>query len=146
MKLISACLVGVPCRYDGKAQTNPVWLMGMTDGDLLPVCPEVLGGLSAPRVPCEIIGGDGVDVLEGRARIKNRDGDDVTEAFIKGAEAVVALCRKHDVDEVILKANSPSCGCGIIYDGTFSGNRIKGDGVTCAALKKAGISVRTAKE
>ena len=138
MKLISACLVGVPCRYDGRPQTGEQWLAALAEGNMIPVCPEIMGGLAAPRIPCEIVGGDGYDVLAGRARVVNREGRDVTEAFVKGARAVVELCCRHGVDEVILKANSPSCGCGVIYDGTFSGGRTKGDGVACAALKKAG--------
>jgi uncharacterized protein YbbK (DUF523 family) len=110
-------------------------------GQALTFCPETFGGLKIPRVPSEIAGGDGYDVLDGRARVMSRDGRDLTLEFIKGAQAVLALCRKHGVREVLLKAKSPSCGVGSIYDGTFTGTLRQGDGVTAALLKRNGITV-----
>ena len=143
MILISACLAGAACRYDGKAQTCPMFLEKLTAGETLPLCPEMAGGLPVPRTPSEIVGGDGADVLDGRARVVNRDGEDVTEAFLRGAKLAVALCRRYGIREAVLKSGSPSCGCGCIYDGSFTGGKRPGDGVTCAALKRAGVRVRT---
>jgi uncharacterized protein YbbK (DUF523 family) len=97
--------------------------------------------LTNPREPSEIVGGDGFDVLDGRAKVKSRDGRDVTAEFIKGAEAVLELCGKYSADEVLLKAKSPSCSVGRIYDGTFTGTLRPGFGVTAALLKRNNIKV-----
>lgn len=141
MKLISACLTGIPCRYDGESRGREEMRALAESGEARVFCPETLGGLKIPRVPSEIVGGDGEDVLAGRARVMSRDGEDLTHAFIKGAEAVLALCRKYGAGEVLLKAKSPSCGVGRIYDGTFTGTLRSGDGVTAAMLKRNGIRV-----
>lgn len=139
---VSACLAGEACRYDGKANPDERAIMLKEQGALL-ICPECLGFLPTPREPAEIVGGDGADVLDGKARVVTRSGKDVTDAFLAGAGKALSLCREHGTAQAFLKARSPSCGCGIIYDGTFTGNRIKGDGVTAALLKRNGIRVYT---
>ena len=141
MKLISACLAGVPCRYDGQSKGRESAAVLAQRGEAVLFCPETLGGLPIPRPPSEIIGGDGEDVLDGRAKVMSRTGDDVTQAFIAGAQATLALCREHGADEVWLKSKSPSCGVGRIYNGTFSGELRLGDGVTAALLKRNRIKV-----
>lgn len=139
---VSACLAGEKCRYDGKANPDDRAILLKEQGALL-ICPECLGGLSTPREPAEIIGGDGSDVLDGKARVVTCSGKDVTEAFLAGAAHALTLCREQGITQAYLKARSPSCGCGIIYDGSFSGTRIKGDGVTAALFKRSGIRVYT---
>lgn len=139
---VSACLAGEKCRYDGNANTDQRAKELHAGGALL-ICPECLGNLATPREPSEIIGGDGADVLDGVARVVTKSGCDVTDAFISGAQKALALCKAHGVEEALLKARSPSCGCGFIYDGSFTGTKIKGDGVTAALLKRSGIRVYT---
>lgn len=142
MVLISACLAGEKCRYDGSAKPNAALLERLGgDGAYMPVCPECLGGLEIPRQPAEIVGGDGAAVLDGRANILGRDGADRTEAFLRGAEATLRLAMENNVKRVYLKQKSPSCGAGEIYDGTFSGRCIPGDGVTAALLRRNGIEI-----
>ena len=91
----------------------------------------------------EIVGGSAEDVFSGRARVLTKSGADVTAAFVRGACAALALCRVHNITEAVLKAKSPSCGCGAVYDGTFSGRLVLGDGLTTALFRKNGISVQT---
>ncbi len=105
-------------------------------------CPEVLAGLAIPRVPAEICGGDGADVLEGRARVRNAAGADVTQAFLEGAQKFCDFVQSKGAEEVWLKSKSPSCGVSKIYDGSFSGHLIDGCGVTCALLRKRGVAVK----
>lgn len=137
------CLCGVNCKYSGGNNYDESVLEIINAGDAIPVCPEVMGGLGTPRVPHEIVGGDGFDVLEGRAKVLSKDGEDNTDAFIAGAKKVLEIAKKLDVKEVILKSKSPSCGNGKIYDGSFSGVLIDGVGVTTALLIKNGIVVRS---
>lgn len=141
MILVSACLAGIPCRYDGQSKAVENIAELVKRGEAKVFCPETLGGLKIPRVPSEIIGGEGEDVLQGRAKVMSRDGVDRTEEFLAGAYATLELCRKHNAREVWLKAKSPSCGVGRIYDGTFSGALRPGDGVTTALLKRNGVKV-----
>ena len=141
MILVSACLAGKPVRYDGRSKESTAVLARLQSEPHILFFPEALGGLSIPREPSEIVGGDGADVLYGRARVLSRIGTDVTAAFIKGAKATLALCRKHGADEVWLKSKSPSCGVGRMYDGTFTGTLRAGDGVTAALLKRNHITV-----
>lgn len=143
MILVSSCLSGVPCRYDGKAKEHERIKLLVESGEAIAVCPECLGGLPTPRTPSEIVGGDGADVLCGRARVMTSDGRDVTEAFLRGAEAVAEIARKNGIEHAILKADSPSCGCGRIYDGSFTGAKCSGDGVAAARLRQCGIRVET---
>lgn len=146
MKIISACLCGINCKYDGSNNLNPYFLDLLARGNFIPVCPEQLGGLSTPRTPCEIAGGTGLDVITGKAFTYTSDGRDVTEAFLKGARETLSIVLNAGVEEAILKSRSPSCGSGIIYDGTFTGNVINGDGVTTALLKQHGIKVWNEQE
>ncbi|WP_294358114.1 DUF523 domain-containing protein [uncultured Clostridium sp.] len=141
MKLVSMCLCGVNCKYSGGNNYDETVLKIVNEGDAIPVCPEIMGGLDTPRVPHEIVGGDGFDVLEGRAKVISKDGDDNTVAFIAGAEKVLEIAKKLNVKEVIFKSKSPSCGNGKIYDGSFSGTLIDGVGVTTALMIKNGIRV-----
>ena len=110
------------------------------------ICPEVSGGLNTPRLPAEIVGGDGADVLNGRVKVLDTSGNDVSDAFILGATKALKLAQQHQVTHVILKANSPSCGSELIYDGSFSGQKIQGQGVTTALLEQYGFKVITEDE
>lgn len=139
--LISACLAGVPCTHAAEAKTRAWALELVASGRAVTVCPEVAGGLPIPRPEAEIHGGSAEDVLDGRAMVEDVNGSDVTANYRRGAEAAVAAARRSGATLAVLKARSPSCGCGAIYDGTFSGELVDGDGVTAAALKRAGIEV-----
>lgn len=141
MDICSACLTGRKCRYDGEAREDAEIKRRYETGELKAVCPECLAGLPAPRCPSEIVGGDGGDVLEGRARVMAQDGSDRTAEFLKGAQKTLEAAQRCGAKRAYLKSKSPSCGCGRIYDGTFSGVLRGGDGVTTALLKKHGIEV-----
>lgn len=141
MIMLSACLAGVNCKYNGGNNLHPSFKDLAKSGDVVLVCPEELGGLSIPRNPCEIAGGSGEDVLNGQARVINKNGEDVSCYFVKGAQAVLELARTHQADLVILRRRSPSCGCGLIYDGSFTSTLHAGDGVCAALLKQHGIKV-----
>lgn len=145
-KLVSACLAGVHCRFDQKHQKDEKVLELVKNGEAIPVCPEQLGGLSTPRTPAEIVGGDGEDVLDGKAKVITKEGKDVTEAFIKGARETLRLAQMIGAKKVILKERSPSCGSCMIYDGSFSGRKKRGMGVTAALLKRNGIEVRSEED
>ena len=133
---MSACLLGLGTRHDGKDALNPELLTSLKDKNIIPVCPEQLGGLPTPRPRCEITNGGGKDVLDGRAKVMDEHGKDVTANFIKGAEEVLKTARLTGALKAVLKENSPSCGVNSISRG---GARIKGVGVTTALLKKAGV-------
>ncbi|TCL66586.1 uncharacterized protein YbbK (DUF523 family) [Hydrogenispora ethanolica] len=135
--LVSACLLGIPCRYDGGSKLVSGIRAQLAGCRIVPFCPEVLGGLETPRPAAEITGGDGAAVLDGAASVRNRAGLDVTGEFIRGAEAVLDLVRANQPASVILKAKSPSCGVGRIYDGSFTGRLRDGDGVTVALLRRS---------
>ncbi len=141
--LVSACLLGEKVRYHGgdAALDHPILERWRREGLIVPVCPEVEGGLPTPRPPAEMQGGRGNDVLHKVALVRRRDGVDVTAAFVRGAEAAVALAREHDITVALLKDLSPSCGSTMVYDGGFSGRRISGEGVAAAALRRAGVRV-----
>lgn len=143
---VSACLLGEPCRYNATHKLDEALRESVKAQGALPICPEVLGGLPTPRPPSEIIGGDGEDVLNGRARVMDREGRDVTEAFIRGAKEALALCQAAGVQKAVLKARSPSCGAGSIYDGSFSGKCRPGLGVAAALLRRHGIALSTEEE
>ncbi|MGQ9533033.1 MAG: DUF523 domain-containing protein [Desulfotomaculales bacterium] len=144
--LVSACLAGHPCAYDGRARTHPLAARLVREGRAIPVCPEVLGGRPTPRPPAEIRNGAGHEVLAGRARVVDSTGADVTAAFLRGARATLAIARRHGITTAILKSRSPSCGCGLIYDGTFTGELRAGHGVTAALLLDHGLRVFTENE
>lgn len=139
--LVSACLVGRPVRYDGsgKPVADPRLARWNGEGRLVPVCPELLGGLAIPRPAAEIAGGSGDDVLAGRARIVTGTGEDVTAAYVSGAEATLAIARAEGCAFALLTEGSPSCGVNLIHRGRFDGVREAGMGVTVALLRTAGI-------
>ena len=142
MRLVSACLLGIKCAWDGKVRYKNEKVIELSRKEILiPVCPEQLGGLVTPRVLQEIENGTGDDVLDGRSRVKNKIGQDVTRQFIRGAKEALRIAGKYNIKEFIAKSRSPSCGCGSIYDGSFSKRLIKGDGVTVALFKRNGIKV-----
>ena len=141
MKLVSACLIGINCTYKGDNNKNYKLLKEFLRGNLFPICPEVLAGLSIPREPAEIVNGTGLDVLKNKAKVINNKGEDITKRFIEGANLVLKIAKALKVKTAILKSKSPSCGCGQIYDGSFSKKLIKGDGVTTALLKLNNIEI-----
>lgn len=129
--LISACLLGVACRYDGKSAAVPAAIKLKDKYNLIPVCPEILGGLPTPRLPCEIQNG----------RVIRSDSADMTAAYKRGAAETLKLAELFDCEIAVLKERSPSCGCGRVYDGSFSSLLTNGDGITSALLKQNGITV-----
>ena len=141
--LVSACLLGINCRYNGSNVYDDSLLSRIKEYDLIPIpiCPEQLGGLPTPRECCEIVGGDGFDVLKGKAKVISRSGKDLTEYFVRGAYETLKIAKLLNVKKAIMKNFSPSCGCGKIYDGTFSGKKKKGWGVTSALLLLNGVEV-----
>ena len=140
--LISACLIGYPCNYKRQNHYYPELVLRLQQRHiLLPVCPEMLGGLDAPRLPCEIIGGAGQEVLQGTAKVMNIHGEDCTKAFLNGAARVRQIALNGRINIAVLKSNSPSCGLGAIYDGTFQGNKTEGNGVAAEMLLQSGIEV-----
>jgi len=136
MILISACLAGVNCKYNGGNNYNEKIMELVRNGEAILVCPEQLGGLPTPRVPSEIINN----------KVINRDGVDVTIEYKRGAEEVLRLCKELNITKAILKSNSPSCGCETIYDGTFTGTKVIGNGITTQLLLDNGIDVVTEKD
>jgi len=139
--LVSACLLGVACRYDGGHEYDREVEVLRGKYDLVPVCPEQLGGLSTPRPAAEIRGGAGEEVLSGTARVETLEGDhEVTDAFLRGAEAALRIAGFTGARAAFLKSRSPSCGCGSIV---VAGKEVKGDGVTTALLKRHGITVES---
>ncbi len=130
--LVSACLLGEPCRYDGKSKPcDTVRALGERH-TLIPICPEVMGGLPTPRVPSEI---------QQSGRVVNRDGVDVSDYYLRGAQIALELAHEHGCTLAILKEKSPSCGSREIYDGSFSGNLISGQGICARLLEANGIRV-----
>ncbi|MEG0013042.1 MAG: DUF523 domain-containing protein [Cellulosilyticaceae bacterium] len=141
MYLVSACLAGFECRYDGKSNTNDKVVELINKGRAIPICPEQLGGLCTPRAACEIVR---QHTLE--KRVINNCGEDKTYEFELGIKRSVNIAKILKIKKAILKAKSPSCGCGEIYDGTFTGKLIVGNGLLVDALLKEGIQVITEKE
>ncbi len=140
--LVSRCLLGHRVRYDGGASGPYGQLARWQDeGRIIALCPEVAGGLPTPRAPAEIPGGQGLDALNGKAPVITSEGEDVTAAFMDGAQQALALVNRHGIRIAILKANSPSCGNVQTYDGSFSGVKVEGQGVTAALLAGAGVQV-----
>lgn len=122
--LVSACLLGENCKYSGGNNKNDEVITLADSFELIPVCPECFGGLTTPRLPSEIRNG----------RVYAKDGEDVTDAFVSGAEQTLYIAKETNTPCAVLKENSPSCGFGKIYDGTFSGNKIDGNGITAQLL------------
>lgn len=140
MYIISACLCGVNCKYNSNNNYNEYCNKLFINGEAILVCPEQLGGLPTPRVPSEILG-TSEKVVIGEGKVITKEGVDVSANFIKGAREVVEIAKKLKVDKAILKEGSPSCGVNFIYDGTFSGNKIQGMGITAFMLKELSIDV-----
>ena len=140
--LVSRCLLGHRVRYDGGA-SGPFDLLEqwIEEGRVVPLCPEVAGGLPTPRAAAEIPGGQGGEVLDGTAAVITTDGEDVSAQFLEGARRALELVQKHGIRVAVLKANSPSCGNLLTYDGSFSGVKVSGEGVTAALLKRHGVRV-----
>lgn len=141
MILVSSCLAGLEVRYDGTHCLSQRISKLVEENKASTICPELLGGFSTPREPAEIKGGTGEDVLDGKAKVIERTGKDVTSMYIKGAYAAVEKAKDLNATTVVLKENSPSCGSSSIYNGDFNGKKIIGDGVTSALLKRNSIEV-----
>lgn len=140
--LISSCLIGLYCRYDGETKLVEKLTKLVEQGKAIFICPEQAGGLATPRVPAETEQGKtSKDVLEGNARVMGKDGSDVTKEFEKGAKEALSLCQKYGIKIAILNQKSPSCGSTKTYDGSFTGNKILGNGITAELLMQNGISV-----
>lgn len=146
MILVSACLAGVECRYDGSHNVQEKIRQLARENKVVLVCPEVFGGCPTPREPAEIVGGTGEDVLEGRAKVIDQSGKDVTGLFVAGAYKALETAREHQATLIVLKENSPSCGSSMIYDGRFAGHKIPGEGVTAALLRREGFKVVSENE
>jgi uncharacterized protein YbbK (DUF523 family) len=146
--LISACLAGDRVRYDSKKiPLSDICLLGWQKKEILiKVCPEVSGGLKIPRQPAQILNGNGLDVLNGTAKVIDIHGRDVTLPFITGAEYALSIAKKFDIKIAVLKEKSPSCGVNKIYNGHFDSTLMPGFGVTSAILKKAGLKVFSENE
>lgn len=128
--LVSACLLGIPCRYDGKSKPNSHVIAHNQLFSYIPFCPECYGGLDTPRPPAEI---------QPDGSVKTEEGVDVTHAYQKGAKRAVALCQDFNIHYAVLKSKSPACGINTSYDGTFTHTLISRPGVAAAALQQAGI-------
>ena len=141
--LISACLLGENVRYNGgnSQLDSNILQQWQQEGRILSTCPEMAGGLPVPRMPSEIDNGDARAVLLGKSGIRSQDGNDVTDAYMDGAEMTLALCIQHHIRIAILKEGSPSCGVSCVNDGSFSGHKIDGQGLTAHLLTQHGISV-----
>ena len=136
MILVSACLLGEKCKYNGSDNKNEAVLRFLKGKNYIPICPETMGGLTAPRLPAEIV----------KDKVIQKDGTDVTAFFEKGANLVAELAKKHNATLAIFKANSPSCGVGNVYDGSFTGTLIAGNGMAAQKLIEMGITVKTEKQ
>ena len=134
--VVSACLAGVACRYDGKDASHPFVMDLVASGEALPVCPELLGGLGAPRCPCELVNG----------RAQSADGRNCDAAYRKGSAEALRLARAAGCTHAVLKARSPSCGVGCVYDGTFTHTRARGDGVFGGLLRQTGFTLMTEED
>ncbi|EKP68732.1 DUF523 domain-containing protein [Acinetobacter baumannii] len=146
MLLISACLIGEPVRYDSRSCLHTKLKQLFLNKKAHALCPELLGGFTTPRLPAEIVGGTGQDVLDGKAKIIDSSGLDVTELYLKGAYRTLDIARQIQATCVVLKENSPSCGSQKIYNGTFQGEKITGVGITTALLQRHGFEVISENE
>jgi len=137
MLIISACLVGVNCKYNGGNNKNKKIYEIFKEAKAVSVCPEVLGGMDIPRIPCEI------KSFSNKRRVINKEGKDQTQKFKRGAEKTLKIAKSIGAKKAIMKSRSPSCGFGKIYDGNFSNTLIKGNGITAELLNKNGIEIIT---
>ncbi len=136
--VVSACLLGRPCRFDGKDKFTPELAFALEGRNVIAVCPEELGGLDTPRAPCQINGGDGADVLDGKARVIDANGIDRTPSFLAGAQAAIEQLDAAGAREAVLKECSPSCGVNSVYR---DGELAPGQGVFAASLARRGVRV-----
>ena len=136
--LVSACLVGIHCRFDGSQRLKKDFLEKLRGSLIVPICPEQLGGLSTPRKPSEIVRGNGFDVLEGRAKVIDSGGYDLTQNFLRGAKETLRIAKMNKIQKAYLKERSPSCGTTQIV---YRKKEKSGSGVTAALLMKEGIDV-----
>ena len=134
--MVSACLLGENCKYSGGNNRSEELLRLLSGHTVIPVCPEVLGGLPVPRVPAEIVNGT----------VLNRDGVSVDAAFRRGAEKALALAKAEQPDRIVLQSRSPSCGVNQVYDGTFSGTLVRGQGIFAEMASEAGFRVLDVEE
>lgn len=146
MIVVSSCLAGLEVRYNGTHCLNNKIMKLIEEKKAITVCPELLGGFSTPREPAEIIGGNGEDVLDGKAKVIEKSGRDVTELYIKGAYITLKKAIDVNATVVVLKEYSPSCGSSMIFNGEFIGEKIAGNGVTAALLKRNGLQVISEKQ
>ncbi|WP_027339629.1 DUF523 domain-containing protein [Halonatronum saccharophilum] len=140
MYIVSACLAGVRCRYNGEGSNNGIVTKLVEEGRAISVCPEVLGGLEIPRMPCEIVN------QEGEEKVLTKEGDDFTDKFILGAQKTLEIAKVVGAKVAILKARSPSCGYGQVYNGNFSGKLVEGNGFTAQLLVDNGLKIYTEEE
>lgn len=131
--LVSACLLGIDCKYNGKNNENNKIIDLLNDYEVVPFCPEILGGMTTPRIPSEILDD----------KVINKNGDEVTDYFVKGANESLKMAKLFNIKKAVMKQKSPSCGFGKIYDGTFSGNVIEGNGITTDLFLDNNIEVLT---
>ena len=142
--LVSACLLGINSKYNGENNINHLLVENCPELNIIPFCPEQIGGLPTPRNACEIANGmTGKDVLEGNAKVMDNEGNDVTHQFVMGAKEALNIAKLQNVVYAILKKRSPSCGCNYIYDGSFQGNLHQGNGVTAELFQANGIKTFT---
>ncbi|MGL5749495.1 MAG: DUF523 domain-containing protein [Paraclostridium sp.] len=142
MILVSACLLGINCKYDGNNNSNENVEKYLQGKQFIVVCPEQLGGLSTPRIPSEII----EDGEMKKVKVMSKEGQDVTHFFVKGAKEALKIAKIYNCKEAILKEGSPSCGSKNIYDGSFSGIKVNGMGITSRVLKERGIRILSEKD
>lgn len=141
MFLVSACLLGINCKYNGGNNKNKKVIEFLKNKKFIMVCPEELTGLGTPRIPCELIQKENGDI-----EIINKEGKNLTKKFLNGANEVLKIAKSNNVKKAILKAKSPSCGNGLIYDGSFTSTLVVGDGITTKLLKENNIEVFTEDE
>lgn len=141
MYLISACLVGVNCKYNGENNIDERIIRLIKNNKGILICPEQLGGLSTPRLPAEIVA-----INNGKKIVKDNKDIDVTEEFCKGAYESLKIAKLYNIKNAILKSKSPSCGYGKIYDGSFSNELVKGNGITADILEENGIKIYTEED
>lgn len=146
MILVSSCIAGLEVRYNGTHCLENKISQLIEENKAIPICPELLGGFTTPREPAEIIGGNGEGVLDGKAKVVEKSGRDVTELYIKGAIETLKQAKNVNATVVVLKEYSPSCGSSMIYNGEFIGEKIAGNGVTAALLKRNGLQVISEKQ
>lgn len=140
MVAVSSCITGVKCRYNATNSYKSSLLESIKE-NYIAICPEIIAGFAIPRTACEIVGGSGEDVLIGNARIIDKDGIDITEAMLFGTEKALQICLENGVSKAYLQTKSPTCGCGKIYDGSFSNTLKLGNGIFVALLLQHGIEV-----